>query len=366
MAYTPYGNNVLAESMIGPDAIRELMRQIYNPGVLEHLFAQELLINVFDAPIASEFMENLSIAHSIRITYKNWRNPLTLVGVSELAYKSGEECPKRLDIDCTLPDTGPLNTWVQADVDLKWEYSIGVDICVKNERLYPGQIETEYAERVQAVAYLRSLNTWNSLADQIIKSGVDIMIPRFATKLGGTNYYQAGAADFYETASTLFQYMESLYGPRFKSDFVITIHPELALEIMNDTSLQAGLIYTNTGIRQSWLEVDQAGYFHGFQLLPTLPRWYGISVLVAPDNLSMHYQTPDDRNYNPWENEDGTAVRMIVASRRCYYTKTVQLMDKRYFPATVDNPVESIREIWIGGDYLLFPEETFLIEFTRS
>ena len=40
-------------------------------------------------------------------------------------------------------------------------------------------------------------------------------------------------------------------------------------------------------------------------------------------------------------------------------------MDKTIFPATVDNPVESMVEIWIGGDKLIYPEETFLVEFTR-
>jgi hypothetical protein len=41
-------------------------------------------------------------------------------------------------------------------------------------------------------------------------------------------------------------------------------------------------------------------------------------------------------------------------------------MDKRIFPATVNNPVESMVEIWAGGDKLIYPEETFLVDFCTT
>jgi hypothetical protein len=77
----------------------------------------------------------------------------------------------------------------------------------------------------------------------------------------------------------------------------------------------------------------------------------------------MHAGTPNGENFNPWEG-DGT-VRMIIASRRSFWTKTIQLMEKTRFMPTVDNPVESMVEIWMGGDKLIYPEETFLVDFTR-
>ena len=124
------------------------------------------------------------------------------------------------------------------------------------------------------------------------------------------------------------------------------------------------LSYDKTGIRQDWLKIDQAS-LGGFGELGTLPRWYGRQVLVAPDDIAFHTGTPENANFSPWENADGTKVRAIIASRRSFFTKTVPFMDKTIFPAPVEHPIETIAEIWIGGDKLLFPEETFLIEFNR-
>ena len=182
------------------------------------------------------------------------------------------------------------------------------------------------------------------------------------SKLGPTNYLDAGSADFYETASNVFNYMRRAFGPRFKNEFIVTIHPDLALDIeVNHSDL---LSYDKTGIRADWLNVDQSA-FGTFDVLPSLPRWRGLTLLIAPDDIAFHNGTPGGANFSPWENADGTKVRMIIASRRSFFTKTIQLMDKRVFPATVENPIESMVEIWIGGDKLLFPEETFLVEFDR-
>ena len=165
-------------------------------------------------------------------------------------------------------------------------------------------------------------------------------------KIGSdTNHLEAGKdADFYTTASNVFNYMRRAFGPRFKSDFLITIHPDLALEIEQDFS--QALSYDTTGIRQEWINVDQSA-FGSFDVLPSLPRWRGITVLIAPDDVAMHNGTPDGKNFNPWEGvADGhNTVRMIIASRRSFWTKTIQVMDKRIFPATVDNPIESMVEI---------------------
>ena len=353
------------DGIVGPNAIYELMRQVWTPEILEHKFAQNLLIWVFNAPISDDWMNNLSKSHSARITFKKWMNPLQRVRVAELKYIDGKECPKQLDLNCEIPPAGPLDEYETVDVDFKFEYSIRADLCVKNIKFYPGQVEEQYREDLEAVAYRRALDAWNSLAEQIIASESPVLIPSMTDKVGTTNYLQVPASStdsFYTTASNVFNYMRRTFGPRFKSDFIITIHPDLALEIEQDFS--QALSYDTTGIRQEWLNVDQSA-FGTFDVLPSLPRWRGITVLIAPDDVAMHNGTPGGRNMNPWENADGTAVRMIIASRRSFWTKTIQIMDKRIFPATVENPVESMVEIWAGGDKLIYPEETFLVEFER-
>lgn len=361
---TPNGQET-PDGIVGPNAIYELMRQVWTPEILEHKFAQNLLIWVFNAPISDDWMNNLSKSHSARITFKKWMNPLQRVRVAELSYIDGKECPKQLDLNCEIPAAGPLDEYETVDVDFKFEYSIRADLCVKNIKFYPGQVEEQYREDLEAVAYRRALDAWNSLAEQIIASESPVLIPSMTDKVGTTNYLQVPASStdsFYTTASNVFNYMRRAFGPRFKSDFVITIHPDLALEIEQDFS--QALSYDTTGIRQEWLNVDQSA-FGTFDVLPSLPRWRGITVLIAPDDVAMHNGTPGGRNMNPWENNDGTAVRMIIASRRSFWTKTIQIMDKRIFPATVENPVESMVEIWAGGDKLIYPEETFLVEFER-
>lgn len=361
---TPNGQTT-PDGIVGPNAIYELMRQVWTPEILEHKFAQNLLIWVFNAPISDDWMNNLSKSHSARITFKKWMNPLQRVRVAELSYIDGKECPKQLDLNCEIPSAGPLDEYETVDVDFKFEYSIRADLCVKNIKFYPGQVEEQYREDLEAVAYRRALDAWNSLAEQIIASEAPVLIPSMTDKVGTTNYLQVPASStdsFYTTASNVFNYMRRAFGPRFKSDFVITIHPDLALEIEQDFS--QALSYDTTGIRQEWLNVDQSA-FGTFDVLPSLPRWRGITVLIAPDDVAMHNGTPGGRNMNPWENNDGSAVRMIIASRRSFWTKTIQIMDKRIFPATVENPVESMVEIWAGGDKLIYPEETFLVEFER-
>lgn len=356
------------DGIVGPNAIYELMRQVWTPEILEHKFAQNLLIWVFNAPISDDWMNNLSKSHSARITFKKWMNPLQRVRVAELKYIDGKECPKQLDLNCEIPPAGPLDEYETVDVDFKFEYSIRADLCVKNIKFYPGQVEEQYAEDLQAVAYRRALDAWNSLAEQIIASESPVLIPSMTDKVGTTNHLVVDASStdsFYTVASNVFNYMRRAFGPRFKSDFIITIHPDLALEIEQDFS--QALSYDTTGIRQEWLNVDQSA-FGTFDVLPSLPRWRGITVLIAPDDVAMHNGTPGGRNMNPWEGTaDGNdTVRMIIASKRSFWTKTIQIMDKRIFPATVENPVESMVEIWAGGDKLIYPEETFLVDFVRA
>ena len=359
---TPYKARSNSPAVVGPDGIYEYMRQIWLPNILEHKFQQNLLLWAFNTEIEDGWMNNLKVSHSARVTFKKWMNPLQRVRVAELSYKSGVECPKQLDIDCVIPPAGPLNDYEQVDVDFRFEYSIRADLCVKTEKLTLGEVESNYADHLEGATYRRAIDAWNALADQIIESDSPVLIPAFVTKLGGTNYLDAGAADFYETASTVFNYLRRSFGPRFKSEFIVTIHPDLALDIeVNHSDL---LSYDKTGIRADWLNVDQSA-FGSFDVLPSLPRWRGLTILIAPDDIAFHNGTPNGANFSPWENTDGTSVRMIIASRRSFFTKTIQLMDKRVFPATVENPIESMVEIWIGGDKLLFPEETFLVEFDR-
>lgn len=347
---------------VGPNGIYEFMRQIWTPEILEHKFAQHLLLDAFQPEIEDGWMDNLAVSHSARLTYKKWMNPLKRVRVAALQYDEEKTCPKRLKIDCTIPPAGPLDTYEQCDVDFRFEYSIRVDTCVKTKKLTLDQAEKEWAANVEAVTYRRAIDAWTALAEQIIAQKKTILIPAFTNKLGGHNYFDATTADFYTTASNVFNYLGRAFGRRFKSEFLITIHPDLALEIEQDHSDL--LRYDYTGIKQDWLNVDQS-QFGGFDTLPSLPRWRGLTILIAPDDIAMHNDTPEAKNFNPWENEDGTKVRMIIASRRSFFTKTVQLMDKTMFPATAQNAVESMVEIWLGGDKLLWPEETFLVEFDR-
>ena len=351
-----------APATIGPEGIYEFMRQIWDPSILEHKFHQSLLLNFFDAPIEDGWMNNLDKTHSTRITFKKWMNPLSMVRVNTLKYKEGVDCPKQLATDCVIPPAGPLADYETVDVLFRHEYSIGVDTCVKTRRLTLGETEREWAAQVEAVTYRRAIDAWNALAEQIIASESPILIPAFEGQLGNTNYFDAGAADVYETIVKVVSYMSRVFGQRFTQDFIVSIHPDLGVDLeMNHGDL---LSYQHTGIRQDWIN-NNIGLLGGFQAFPGLPRLRGMSLLVAPDDVAFYNGTPENKNFNPWENADGTKVRMIIASRRSFFTKTVQFMDKTLFPATVANPIESIREIWIGGDKLLFPEETFLVEFDR-
>ena len=372
VAYTGRPNvQTEPNGIVGPNAIYELMRQVWTPEILEHKFNQNLLIAAFNAPVDDSWMNNLAKNHSARITFKKWMNPLQRVRVAELSYIDGKECPKQLDLNCTIPGPGPLDEYETVDVDFKFEYSIRADVCVKNVRLYPGQVEEAYSESLNAVAYRRALDAWHSLIEQIAESESPVLIPSMVPKVGATNHLvvPADSVDsFYTVASNVFNYMRRAFGARFKSEFMITIHPDLALEI--EQTFDTTLDYAKTGIRQEWLDIDQSTFGTScFETLPSLPRWRGITVLIAPDDIAMHNGTPNGANFNPWE---GTATidgetyatnRMVIASRRCFWTKTIQVMDKRIFPATVDNPVESMVEIWAGGDKLIYPEETFLVDF---
>ena len=123
-----------ANGVVGPNAIYELMRQIWTPEILEHKFQQNLLISAFNAPVDDGWMNNLSRSHSARITFKKWMNPLERVRVAELSYIDGKECPKQLDVNCVIPPAGPLDEYETVDVEFKFEYSIRADLCVKNIR----------------------------------------------------------------------------------------------------------------------------------------------------------------------------------------------------------------------------------------
>lgn len=337
-----------------------LMKMQYADPVLEDKFAKAGALNFFQPEVDTTWRNSPSISQSIRLRYKDYQNPFDVVGVKPVEYKDGVSCPAQLDVDCgTCISTE--NSWRYADVLYKNEFQVGIQWCVKQEKLLYQDAESRWNESVEAATTVQSTVGWSELICQAIDEAATTLLPAFRNVFP-THYFDAGSADQYDTLTQVFNYMKRVYGGRFNSDFVIVAHPQLELDLANINSNWHQ--YDKTGIptAQANTDVFVAG---GFSPMTLLPRNWGHPILIAPDVVDWHPSTGSlsGSNLSPFENADGSKYYVVIVSKRAYFHGAITLMDKTYFPPNCADGKESIQQVWMSYYKLLFPKEIFVVAF---
>lgn len=349
---------------LDPDTHIPLMEMVYSNKVLEEQFATAGALNFFQPEVDDSWKNDLSIHHSIRIRFKNYRNPFKSVGVSQITYQDTESCPPVMDSQCDAGCISNENSWRYEDVKFKNKFRIGVSWCVEEEKLLYQDAESRFAESIEDSKHVQATVGWSELITQAIANPATTLLPHFRAQFP-THYFDAGAADPYTTLTSVFNYMKRAFQGRFDSEFVVLADPQLELDLaLPGTSDWHA--YDKTGIPTAASNVDtfMAGGFAPMQLLP---KHWGKAILMAPDVVSYYPTdgTLSGLNLNPFQNADGSKYYTVIVSKRAFFHGAVSLMDKKYFPATCDNKNDSIQQTWISFYKLLFPNEIFVVAFDQ-
>ena len=322
-----------------------LINMVYNDKVLEQRFAEDGSLNFFNPEVDESWKNNLSVAQSVRIRYKNYRNPFNNVGVTQVQYDEDNTCPPTMSDQCDPGCISSENSWRYADIRFKNKFRVGVSWCVESEKLLYQDADSRWSESIGDSQTVISTVGWSELICQSIASPATKKLPTFT--LSANHYFDAGAADQYDTMTLVFNYMQRLYGNRWTAEFMTVADAQFELDIIGRGSdLHA---WNSTGIATVNGNVD-AFAAGGFRAMPALPRLWNMPILIAPDVVAYY---PTDgalagQNLNPFANADNSKYYVVIASKRSFYHGAVSLMDKHYFPATCDNKYDSIQQTWLS------------------
>lgn len=341
-----------------------LMEMVYSNNILEEKFQAAGALNFFTPEVDDSWKNDLSIHQSIRIRFKNYRNPFNNVGVAEITYNEDETCPPVMDDQCDPGCVSNENSWRYEDVRFKNKFRVGVSWCVESEKLLYQDGENRFNESIEDSKTVISTVGWSELVCQAIANPATTLLPAFQAVFP-THYYDAGAADQYTVLTNVFNYMQRIYGPRWNSEFAIIADPQLELDLSANTSDWHN--YDKTGIPTAQGNVDMfvAG---GFRPMTLLPKLWGKAIMIAPDVVD-YYPTSGSlsgTNLNPFQNANGSKYYVVIVSKRAFFHGAASLMDKKYFPATCDNKYDSIQQTWLSFYKLLFPNEIFVVAFDQT
>lgn len=341
-----------------------LMEMVYSNNVLEEKFQTAGALNFFQPEVDDRWKNELAIHQSIRVRFKDYRNPFNNVGVSEITYDEAQTCPPVMDDQCDPGCVSSENSWRYEDVLFKNKFRVGVSWCVESEKLLYQDAESRFNESVEDGRKVQAAVGWSELICQAIATPATTLLPRFAA-IFPTHYYDAGTADPYDTMTLVMNYMQRVYGARWSSEFMILADPGFELEILSRQSNIHN--YDSTGIETTNGNVGTfvAG---GFRPMAALPRLWGKPVMIAPDVVDYYPASGDlsGDNLNPFQNSDGTKYYVVIVSKRAFFQGAVTLMDKKYFPATCNNKNDAIQQTWLSFYKILFPKEIFVVAFTAA
>lgn len=352
---------------LNPDTHIPLMKMLYNDKVLEDKFDEAGSLNFFNPEVDGRWTNDLSVHHSIRLRFKEYRNPFTSVGVTEVEYQDDQSCPPVLESQCDPGCVGTENAWRTLDVRFKNKMRVGAQWCVEEERLLFQDAEQRFAESVEDAAVVKSTYGWSELVCQAIDSPAETLLPRFRGVFP-THYFDAGSADQVTVITQVFNYMQRIYNRRWGSEFAVIADPQLELDLAS-VATSSWHNYNNTGIPTAQVN-DDVFVAGGFRPMQLLPKAWGKPIYIAPDTVSYYpgAGTGDlnGLNLNPFQNSDGSKYYVVIASKRAFFHGAAPMMDKHYFPATCDNKYAAIQQTWLTFYQLLFPNEVFVIAFDQD
>lgn len=355
----------VGSQVLDPATHLPLMEMTYSNNVLEERFAKAGGLNFFNPEVDGSWKNDLAIHQSIRIRFKNYRNPFTSVGVSAVAYEDGQTCPPVIDGTCDTGCISTENSWRYEDVKYKNKFRVGVSWCVETEKLLYQDAESRFSESIDDGEQVQSTVGWSELVTQAVAAPATTLLPKFQAEFP-THYFDAASADQYTVLTKVFNYMKRVYQGRWDSEFVVLADPQLELDLA-DPGTSDWHRYDKTGIPSAQSNVDTfvAGGWAPMQLLP---KHWGKAILMAPDVVG-YYPTAGalaGSNLNPFQNADGSKYYVVIVSKRAYFHGAVSLMDKKYFPATCDNKNDSIQQTWMSFYKILFPNEVFVVAFDQT
>lgn len=350
-------NAEVANEVLSPDDHIPLLEMKYGP-ILTKTFATWGGINYF-APEVNflSLVGDLRFAQSLRIRWEKEENIFDQVEVTDVKYDDDANCPPKIDFECTPGCIGTVPSWCDAEIRFDKFYRVGAQWCVYTEHVTYGTLDERMSKSLKAQQQVQSINAWNYLICESVANPAETLNP-IDRGCFPVHYIEGGsaAANAYALLGQVIAYMKSVFGGM--TDFGIFAYRYFEQDIISaDSSVHN---YSNTGIPTDW-GTKTALVQGGFRpMAPFGGKLWGETVFIAPDTLDLY---GNGKNRNPFISEDGTKYYVVIASKRAFLTGVQDYGKMHHYPATCDNKIESLEKVFIGYNYILRPEEVFVLAF---
>lgn len=378
MAVCDYSKTV-GTTPLSPDDHIPLLQVKYSNEILEEKFNTFAGINWFNPEVKPlELTGDLKVGQSLIVRYKNPESPFDMVNVSDVTYKHDQTCPPQMDLDCTEGCISSVPSWRNKEIRFDKLYRIGASWCVETERLTYESLDERFRESVEANNMVQGVFAWNAFMCQALTAAKaqQTLIP--TDKACFANHYiEAGSAvaNGYEVLSQVLNYMKVVFGMQ---EYGIFAHRYFE----SDMVAPGATIYTGFGAASTAnanagaTTVNQELVQGGWKPMGVLGgKLFGETIYIAPDSIWFYNPTIDKKtggiapsnagnnSFNPFLSTNGEKYYVVIASRRCFLSGVVPLMEATRFPATCSDKKESLQASFLGYDDLLFPKEVFIIAF---
>lgn len=356
-------NQKVASQPLSPDDHIPLLQMKYSANILEEKFASFAGLDYFNPEVEQmELTNDLTHSQSLVVRFKNHENPFNHVEISDVVYKSDQNCPPQIDFQCTPGCISTAPSWKQKEIRFDKYYRVGAQWCTLLEDVTYETLDERMRESLEDQKKVQGILAWNYLICQSIANPAKTLNPIDA-KCFPVHYIDGGsaAANAYPLLGQVIGYMKAMFGGT--TDFAILTNRFFEQDIISADSSAHN--YANTGIPTDWgtkTALIQGGWR---PMAPFGGRLWGEQILIAPDSVDFYGQTADGKavNYNPFVSDDLTKYYMVIVSRRAFYTGVVPFGPQQHYLPTCDNKYESLEQWFLGYNDILFPNEVFVIAF---
>lgn len=358
-------NQKVNSQPLSPDDHIPLLEMKYSGKILEDKFATFSGLDYFKPEVQQlELTGDLQRSQSLIVRFKNHENPFNKVEITDVKYKdaSVQSCPPQIDFECTPGCISTAPSWRKKEIRFDKYYRVGAQWCKLLEKVTLGTLDERFRDSLEAQKTVQGVLAWNYLVAHSIQNPATTLNPIDA-KCFPTHYVEAGsaAANAYGLLGQVIAYMKSVFGGM--NDFAILTNRLFEQDIISAQSSVHN--YENTGVQTDWgtkTALIQGGWR---PMAPFGGRLWGEPILIAPDSIDFYGRTSGGQqvNYNPFLSADMSKYYMVIVSRRAFYTGVVPFGDMQRYLPTCDNKKESLEQLFIGYNDILFPNEVFVIAF---
>lgn len=363
MANCSYTKDV-GNTVLSPAQATNYMEMMYNPNILKDNYKPYAGLEWFSNPdVSVEMMGIDPRSQSVVLTYEKYENPFDNVEYKDVSSLYTGTCPPKLNLGCggcmsTVSE--PERVEVRYDAQMR----VGVSWCPELKSLTIGDLDSQMQKRLRDFQIVSGVMAWNALICEATTNPANTIgqeaeiFPKHFIEDGGD-----ARVDGIDLITAVTSYFDAYFGENYR----IFAERNFEKDIVASGSSTLHQ-FDKTGI-PSAAPQDDVLVQGGWRPIRALPEGlWGHQIYIAPDFISFYQGAgakPASVNTNPFLNADGTKYYVLFATQRSFYTGVVFVGDGHYYPVCSDG-IESISKRWLSFNKILFPEEVFVIAFTRN